>query len=187
MFSLTQTGTGVGSLHDGLLIQHRALRQRQIRSHPCNRDSTEQDASYRIASATASCQVTWWTCMLTQLKISHQHHGFCRAWNVIDWIPSTSQRVIRGVRVQQRVTETNLPSNLCFRKSNKAFCIMSVTCTEKSLTDNQHPDFKRCLVDKKTPFRFMQWELQVKWRRSVLINLWILRLFITRHNHAIMT
>lgn len=50
-FSFTQTGTCVGSLHDGLLVQHWALRQRQISSHACNRDPTEEEASYRITSS----------------------------------------------------------------------------------------------------------------------------------------
>ena len=51
--SLTQAGARVGSLHYGLLVQHRALRQRQISSHPCNRDPTEE-ASYHITSTNRS-------------------------------------------------------------------------------------------------------------------------------------
>lgn len=54
------------------------------------------------------------------------------------------------------MTGTNLPSNLCFRKSNKAFCIMSVTWTGKRLID-----FKDALFVRKTPYSFIYWELKV--------------------------
>lgn len=109
LFSLTQTGTGIGSLHYGLLIQHRALCQWQICSHPCNWDPMEQEVSYHIASTTVTCQKTCRTCTLAWLNIKHQHLGFYSPWNMIGWIPSTSQRVSQGAdgcsnRERQRPT-----------------------------------------------------------------------------------
>lgn len=131
--SLTQTGACVGSLHYGLLVQHRALRQWQISSHPCNRDPTEE-ASYHITSTTVPFQRMSPTCTLLQLKINRHHHVSYRPWNVIGRIPPRALQLSHSVTVLWAAAaenspdgHTHLPSNLCFRKSNKAFCIMSVT------------------------------------------------------------
>lgn len=39
----------------------------------------------------------------------------------------------------KRSQEAYLPSNLCFKKSNSAFCIMSVTCRQEIQEGEQEP------------------------------------------------
>lgn len=104
--SLTQTGACVGSLHYGLLVQHWALRQWQISSHPCNRDPTEE-ASYHITSTTVPFQRMRRTCTLSQLKINRHHHVSYRPWNVIGRIPPRALQLSHSVTVHWAAAAEN--------------------------------------------------------------------------------
>lgn len=130
---LTQTGACVGSLHYGLLVQHRALRQWQISSHPCNRDPTKE-ASYHITSTTVPFQEDEMN--LHSLVTKNKSSSSCvlstmkhDRLNPTDSSGARSQCYCTRAAAAESHTDccTHLPSNLCFRKSNKAFCIMSVT------------------------------------------------------------
>lgn len=67
--TFTQTGACVGSLHDGLLVQHWSFCQRQISSHPCDGDPKEK-VSDHITFPFQRIQ----SCTVFQLKINHRHH-----------------------------------------------------------------------------------------------------------------